>query len=114
VAGLIVPALIGVFWGAPLIAREFEQGVPAPDLEPVGEPGPLAGRQAGRGGPGRLISLAITWWAGDMEVYGDAPDDQGWVIRNDTMTPGRTGVPRTGQLRGVRPECRPVGLPAMA
>jgi hypothetical protein len=25
--------------------------------------------------------------SGDMEVYGDAPDDQGWVIRNDTMTP---------------------------
>ena len=51
---LIAPAIIGTFWGAPLIARELETGT-FRCLEPEHHPNPVAGGQAraDRGSPGR-------------------------------------------------------------
>ena len=43
---LLSRPLIGVFWGAPLVARELETGTLPARLEPERHPHPLAGRQA--------------------------------------------------------------------
>ena len=47
------PALIGVFWGAPLVTREIEAGTLPAGLEPERHPDPLAGGQARPDRPGR-------------------------------------------------------------
>ena len=69
---LVAPALIGMFWGAPLVAREFEDGTfrlawtqsvtrarwMAVKLAVVG----LASMTAVG-----LLSLVVTWWAGPLD-----------------------------------------------
>jgi len=78
-AGLVLflaPALIGVFWGAPLIAREFEQGTQRLIWNQsvtrtrwlAIKLGAVASAAAAVAG---LISLAVTWWAGDLDRAGD-------------------------------------------
>ena len=66
---LVAPGLIGMFWGAPLVAREFEEGTfrlawtqsvtrtrwMAVKLAVVG----LASMAAAG-----LLSLVVTWWSG--------------------------------------------------
>jgi len=72
VAMYLAPALIGIFWGAPLIAREFETGSFRMAwnqsvtrtrwvLAKLGLIGLSAVVAAG------LLSLAITWWASPIE-----------------------------------------------
>jgi hypothetical protein len=72
----LAPALVGVFWGAPLIAREFEQGtqrliwnqsVTRARWVTVKLAGVALAAMAVAG----LISLAVTWWAGDLDKAGD-------------------------------------------
>lgn len=78
-AGLILflaPALIGVFWGAPLIAREFEQGTQRLIWNQSVSRGrwltvKLAGVGLAAMAVAGLISLAVTWWAGDLDRAGD-------------------------------------------
>jgi ABC-type transport system involved in multi-copper enzyme maturation permease subunit len=79
VAMYLVPALIGIFWGAPLIAREFETGGfrlawsqsitrTRWVLTKLGFVGLLSAAAAG------LLSLAITWWASPIEqALSDGP-----------------------------------------
>jgi hypothetical protein len=69
---LVAPGLIGMFWGAPLVAREFEEGTfrlawtqsvtrtrwMAIKLAVVG----LAGMAAAG-----LLSLVVTWWSGPLD-----------------------------------------------
>ena len=69
---LVAPGLIGMFWGAPLVAREFEEGTfrlawtqsvtrtrwMAVKLAVVG----LAGMAAAG-----LLSLVVTWWSGPLD-----------------------------------------------
>jgi hypothetical protein len=69
---LVTPALIGMFWGAPLVAREFEDGTfrlawtqsvtrtswLAVKLAVVG----LAGMAAAG-----LLSLVVTWWSSPLD-----------------------------------------------
>ena len=69
---LVTPALIGMFWGAPLVAREFEEGTfrlawtqsvtrtrwMAVKLAVVG----LASMAAAG-----LLSLVVTWWSGPLD-----------------------------------------------
>jgi hypothetical protein len=71
---LVVPALIGIFWGAPLVAREFEagtfrlawtQGVTrtrwlATKLAVVGLSSMVV---AG------LLSLMVTWWSSPVDTF---------------------------------------------
>ena len=72
---LVTPALIGMFWGAPLVAREFEDGTfrlawtqsvtrtrwMAVKLAVVG----LAGLAAAG-----LLSLVVTWWSSPLDRAG--------------------------------------------
>jgi ABC-type transport system involved in multi-copper enzyme maturation permease subunit len=69
---VVVPALVGAFWGAPLIAREFESGTyrlawtqsvtrarwVATKLALVGAAGVVATG---------LLSLMVTWWSSPMD-----------------------------------------------
>ena len=63
------PALIGIFWGAPLIARELEAGTLPARLDAERHPHPVAGGQARRrragqrGSPRACCSLLVTWWS---------------------------------------------------
>jgi hypothetical protein len=83
VAGLVVivaPALIGAFWGAPLVAREFEAGTHRLVwAQSVSRTRWLAVKLAVVGGATvvatTLLSALVTWWAAPLDhaaaaVYG--------------------------------------------
>jgi ABC-type transport system involved in multi-copper enzyme maturation permease subunit len=69
---LVVPALIGVFWGAPLIARELEAGTHrlvwtqsvTRSRWLVVKLGLVGGASAALAG---LLSWAVTWWSGPVD-----------------------------------------------
>jgi hypothetical protein len=69
---IVVPGLIGMFWGAPLAAREFEEGTfrlawtqSVPRVRwlavKLGVAGLASMAAAG------LFSLAVTWWSGPLD-----------------------------------------------
>ena len=67
-AGLAVPGLIGMFWGAPLVAREFETGTfRLAWTQGVTRTRWLAAKLAIAGvaaiAVGELFSLMVAWWA---------------------------------------------------
>src|SRR5262245_28903805 len=69
---LVVPALIGAFWGAPLIARELEVGTQRLAwVQSVTRTRWLGVKVAVIGAVGvgltALLSLAITWWSGPFD-----------------------------------------------
>jgi hypothetical protein len=75
-AFFLAPALIGVFWGAPLIAREFEQGTQRLIWTQSVSRGrwlaiKLGGVALAAMAVTGLMSLAVTWWAGDLDRAGD-------------------------------------------
>jgi ABC-type transport system involved in multi-copper enzyme maturation permease subunit len=66
--GLAVPALIGMFWGAPLVAREFETGTfRLAWTQGITRVRWLAAKLAVAGvaaiAAGELFSLMVTWWS---------------------------------------------------
>jgi ABC-type transport system involved in multi-copper enzyme maturation permease subunit len=71
----VVPALLGVFWGAPLIAREIESGTfPLVWTQSVTRTRWLAVKLAVVGGAtmlaAGLLSLIVTWWARPLDRAG--------------------------------------------
>jgi hypothetical protein len=88
---LVLPALIGAFWGAPLVARELETGTfRLAWTQSVTRQRWLAVKFALAGLAGMaiagLLSLILTWWF--------SPIDQ---VQLDRLTPGVFGV------RGITP-----------
>ena len=86
VSMLLFPALIGAFWGAPLITREVEahtlrlvwfQGVTPTrwTAMKLGLLGLVSGVSSG------LLSLMVTWWADPIEKAGGFPVNQGQLSR---------------------------------
>ncbi|MGI5175893.1 ABC transporter permease [Dactylosporangium sp. CA-152071] len=83
-----IPAAIGMFWGAPLVAKELEAGTLRLAwtqsvtrtrwlLVRLGLTGLAAGLFAG------LSSLAVTWWAAPLDRAGGLPGhDQGLALPN--------------------------------
>jgi hypothetical protein len=74
-AGYVIPAVIGVFWGAPLIARELETGTHRLVWNQSVTRGRwVATKLAGVGLASMLtaglVSLAITWWATPIDRIG--------------------------------------------
>jgi len=97
IAVLLVPALLGLFWGAPLIARELEDGTHRLVWNQsvtrtrwlafkLGLTGLAAMAAAGIGG------LAVTWWAGpiDKAAAGNSP---GFPRLGAVLFPARGIVP---------------------
>jgi hypothetical protein len=71
----LAPPLIGVFWGAPLVAREFEQGTQRLVWNQSVSRGrwltvKLLGSGLSAMAVAGLISLAVTWWATDLDRAG--------------------------------------------
>jgi ABC-type transport system involved in multi-copper enzyme maturation permease subunit len=71
----IVPALVGVFWGAPLVAREIEAGtLPLVWTQSVTRTRwlltKLAVVGAASGLAAGLLSLVVTWWARPLDSAG--------------------------------------------
>jgi hypothetical protein len=86
---LVVPGLIGMFWGAPLVAREFETG----SVRLVWTQGVTRARWlAVKLGLGAfcaiavtgLLSLMVTWWSSDLDfVRGNVVfDPLGFSVRD--------------------------------
>ncbi|HKT04316.1 MAG TPA: ABC transporter permease subunit [Rugosimonospora sp.] len=74
-AGYVVPAVIGVFWGAPLIARELEAGTHRLVWnQSVTRSRWVATKLLGVGLASivvtALLSLAVTWWADPIDRIG--------------------------------------------
>ncbi|MFC4121846.1 transporter [Nonomuraea zeae] len=87
-AGYGLPALIGVFWGAPLVTRELETGTHRLVWnQGVTRTRWLAVKLAVTGlaavAASGLLSLAVTWWAGPVDAAGRPA-----VILVDLTAPG--------------------------
>lgn len=72
---LAVPALIGIFWGAPLVAREMETGTLRLTLtQSVTRRRWLTVKLVGLGlasmVTATLVTLLVTWWAGPLNIAG--------------------------------------------
>lgn len=102
-AQLALPALIGMFWGAPLVTRELDAGTHRLAwtlttrtrwlVAKLGLIGLAAMAAAG------LLSLAVTWWAG--------PIDKAIAAKNGAPGPGFLLFPRLApevfDSRGIAP-----------
>ena len=97
----LLPAAIGLFWGAPLIAREVEAGT----LHLVWDQsvtrqrwlavklllaGPAAMLAAG------LLSLTISWWAAPVDTAADADPDGGMLTRLSPVVFATRGIVPVG------------------
>ncbi|MEU0649937.1 ABC transporter permease subunit [Streptomyces umbrinus] len=100
---LAVPAIIGLFWGAPLIARELEDGTHRLAWnQTVTRTRWLATKLVLAGlvtmTVAGLASLAVTWWSGpiDQAVGGGADSSTPFFPRIDPMVFGARGVVPVG------------------
>lgn len=97
---LAVPALIGLFWGAPLIARELEDGTHRLAWnQTVTRTRWLATKLALAGlatmAVAGLASLAVTWWSSPIDQAvgsGGADSSDSFFPRIDPMVFGARGV----------------------
>src|ERR1700722_18281785 len=105
VFAVVVPGLLGAFWGAPLVAGELESGsfrlVWTQDISRARW---LAGRPAGTGlaamATAGLASWLITWWAGPLDRAG--LDQFGSFDSRDIVPVGYAAFAFTlGALAGV-------------
>ncbi|HTG46831.1 MAG TPA: transporter [Actinomycetota bacterium] len=74
---LAVPALIGIFWGAPLVAREFEQGTQRLAWTQGVTRVRWAGTKVAVLGAATvaitsILTYALTWWSRPLVTAGDA------------------------------------------
>ena len=90
---LVVPALIGIFWGAPLIARELETGTHRLAWTQSVTRGRWLAVKLGLAGlasvaTAGLLSLMVTWWS--------SPFDRVGVDRLDPSMFGQRGIAPVG------------------
>ncbi|MBC6462500.1 transporter, partial [Actinomadura sp. HBU206391] len=71
-AVLVIPALIGMFWGAPLVTRELDAGTHRLAWTQTTRTRWLVTKLAVIGGAAMaatgLLSLAVSWWAGPIDA----------------------------------------------
>ena len=104
---LAVPALIGMFWGAPLIGRELETGThqssgTRPSPVPAGSRSSSPASASPRSPPPALLSYLLTWWAGPLDhitATGSAPPP------SPPATSSRSPTPRSPSRWAPRPDC---------
>ncbi|MGA5452086.1 transporter [Streptomyces umbrinus] len=96
---LAIPAVIGLFWGAPLIARELEDGTHRLAWnQTITRTRWLATKLTLAGlatmTVAGLASLAVTWWSGpiDQAVGGGSDSSNPFFPRIDPMVFGARGV----------------------
>ena len=94
----VAPAIIGVFWGAPLGRPRARGRHPPAGLDPVRHPHPVAGDQARRDDSRAaaavgLLTFAVTWWSQPLD---------GALSSTHGSLPSRI-TPVTFAMRGVVP-----------
>ena len=90
---LIAPALIGVFWGAPLIARELENGTYKLDwTQSISRRRWLTGKLLVVGAASVIsagvLSLMVTWWSSPLDRVNDTPFAPSFFDRRDLVPIG--------------------------
>jgi ABC-type transport system involved in multi-copper enzyme maturation permease subunit len=89
---LCLPAIIGIFWGAPLVARELEAGTHRLVWsQSVTRTRWLATKLLVTGGVALLIvavlSLIVTWWAGTLDDAVPAAHQEPGFLRRPRIAP---------------------------
>jgi hypothetical protein len=98
---VLIPAIIGAFWGAPLVTRELEAGTHrlvwnqsvtrtrwlAVKLGLIGATAMAAAA---------LVSLAVTWWAGPIDRLAELVGDSGLPTRISPLLFDSRGVAPAG------------------
>lgn len=94
VAGLVLPALIGAFWGAPMVARELEAGTHRLVWSQSVSRNRWLATKLGLGMLGAMaasgsLGLATTWWAHpiDKAVNAATPSDAGSMFQLPRLSP---------------------------
>jgi ABC-type multidrug transport system permease subunit len=108
----LTPALIGIFWGAPLVTRELEAGTlrltwnqsvtrtrwMAAKLALIGL---VAMATAG------LLSLMVTWWSGPIDQAGGFPVTMGQLSRFSPLVFDARGFAPVGYAASPSPSASP-------
>jgi hypothetical protein len=93
----LLPAVVGVFWGVPMITRELESGthslvwnqtVPRKQWLTAKLGLGLLGAVVAAG----LLSLAVTWWASPIDALSASQTDRGMLSRLSPVVFGARGV----------------------
>jgi hypothetical protein len=90
---LVAPALLGIFWGAPLVAREFENNTfRLAWTQSVSRTRWLATKLALVGLASLitagLLSLMVTWWSSPFDRIADSPFSPAYFDRRDLVPIG--------------------------
>ena len=106
----VVPAVIGAFWGAPMVARELEAGTHRLVwTQSITRNRWLATKlglgMLGAAAAGAVVGLAMTWWS--------RPIDSAVNARPAPTAPSSTGSDRAGEMFGAR-GIAPIGYAAFA
>jgi hypothetical protein len=110
VAGYVVPGLVGVFWGAPMIAREVEAGTHRLIWTQSITRNRWLATKLGLGmlgamAAGGLVGLALTWWAHPIDkAVNSGGSDTGSIFSLARVSPELFGT------RGMAP----IGYAALA
>jgi hypothetical protein len=109
IAALLLPAVLGVFWGAPLVARELEAGTHRLAWsQSVTRTRWLATRMGLTGlaamAIAALLGLALAWWCKPIDA----------AILSGQSGPGLVGKPRVSPLAFESRGIAPIGYAAFA
>lgn len=92
---LIVPALVGIFWGAPLVARELETGTFRLSwTQSISRTRWLSAKLVVAGLASvvatGLLSLMVTWWSSPLDRVNGTPFSPAYFDRRDLVPIGYT------------------------
>jgi hypothetical protein len=82
----LLPAVVGVFWGVPLVARELESGTHSLVWNQTVTRGRWFGTKLGVGVLAAMVvagvlSLVVTWWASPIDALSNESGDRGLLNR---------------------------------
>jgi len=97
----LLPAVIGVFWGVPMITRELEHGTHSLVWNQTVTRKRWLTTKLGYGVlaamvAGGLLSLAVTWWASPIDALASVQTDRGMLSRIDPVVFGARGIAPIG------------------
>ncbi|HEV7652414.1 MAG TPA: transporter [Actinophytocola sp.] len=93
----LLPAVVGVFWGVPLVARELESGTHSLVWNQTVTRRRWLGTKLGVGVlaamlAAGLLSLAVTWWASPIDAMANQATDRGMLNRMSPVVFAARGI----------------------